>query len=252
MRNSVTFNAAKSLKLSITGPAAHKNRKTMNAQQEARMGMFYGTNNVLTDNNALWVGTPAMVSLVTEFRANIEAIENALEVQVKDITGHAKAKNVAVEAMIAKTLRVSGVAMAYAEATGNPGLAEEMNVVASELRGYRDAIVAQRCQGLHATATANLAALAGYGIVAADLTDLQAAIDAYLVLVAMPRTKIVVRSVKTNDLGVLIRDTGKLLDRRLDMLMRGFTVSQPDFYSQYTKARMIIDPASQSGAVVAA
>ena len=216
------------------------------------MNMYYSTNNVLTEHAALWAGVPAMVTVVTEFRGNITAIEDTMEAQVRDITGHAKDKALALELMVARTVRVCGMAMAYGEATGNQGLAEEMNVVASELRGYRDAIVAQRCQGLHATATANLAALAGYGVVAADLTDLQAAIDAYMVLVAMPRTKIVGRRVKTSDLGILIRDTGKLLDRRMDMLMRGFSVSQPEFFNQYTGGREIIDPASQSGAVAAA
>ena len=217
----------------------------MNAQQEARVGMFYSTTQVLDNNNALWSGTPAMGTLKTEFEANISSIESALTVQVKDITGHTKAKSASLEKMISKTLQVAGAAMAYAEATKNPGLAEETNIVASELRNYRDAIVAQRCRGVHTAASGNLAELAGYGIVAADLAELQADIDAYLALVATPRTKIVTRSTKTAELGALIRDTSKLLDRRMDMVMRGFIVSQPEFFSQYTKARMIIDPASQ-------
>lgn len=217
----------------------------MNAQQESRVNMYYSTGQVLGENSAIWSGTAAMVTLKTEFDANITSIEAALAVQVKDITGHTKAKAVALDTMINKTLQVAGAAMAYAEATKNPGLAEEMNLSASELRNYRDAVVAQRCQGVHVSATTNLAALAGYGVAAADLTELQANIDAYLALVASPRTKIVTRSTKTAELGALIRDTSKLLDRRMDMVMRGFMVSQPDFYSQYTKARMIIDPASQ-------
>lgn len=224
---------------------AHKHYKTMNRIQESQVGMFYTTDGVLTDNNTLWTGSPAMVALVTEFRLNIGSIENATEQQVKDITGHAKAKAAALTAMVNKTLHVGGAGMAYAEATGNRALAEEMNVVPSELRGYRDAIVAQRCQGVHTAANANAAALVGYGVAAADLTDLQATIDAYLALVASPRTKIAQRSAKTAELGALIRDTSKLLDRRMDMLMRGFMVSQPDFFSQYTKARQIVDAGSR-------
>lgn len=220
----------------------------MNAQQEARVNMFYATAQVLDDNNGTWSGTPAMVTLKAEFDANIGSIEAALAVQVKDITGFAKAKAASLDKLVNKTLQVAGAAMAYAEAKKNPGLAEEMNISASELRNYRDAVVAQRCQGVHAAATTNLAALADYGVVAADLTDLQTDIDAYLALVASPRTKIVTRSTKTAELGALIRDTSKLLDRRMDMVMRGFTVSKPEFFSQYTKARMIIDPASQKGA----
>ncbi len=213
----------------------------MNQQQENRFNSMYAAQTVLNDNSALWSGMPAMVALKSEFDANIASIEDAIEVQVKDIKGHTVAKADALEAMIAKTLRVGGAVMAYAGATKNAGLAEEMNVVPSELRGYRDAIVAQRCQGIHAAATTNLAALVGYGVVAADLTELQTLIDAYVALVPKPRNMIVARSVKTGDLGLLLRDTSRLLDRRMDMMMRSFMVSAPDFYSQYTKARMIVD-----------
>ena len=154
----------------------------MNAQQEARVNMFYATAQVLEDNNGIWSGTPAMVTLKTEFDANVGSIEAALAIQVKDITGYAKAKAASLEKLVSKTLQVAGAAMAYAEATKNPGLSEEMNISASELRNYRDAVVAQRCQGVHSAATTNLAALAGYGVVAADLTELQADIDAFLAL----------------------------------------------------------------------
>lgn len=213
----------------------------MNQQQENRLNMFYAAQGALNLDPSIWNGVAAMVTVVGEFEQNIAAIEDKLETQVKDITGYTTEKANALEAMIAKTLEVGGAVMSYAEANGKAGLAEEMNVVSSELRGYRDAIVAQRSQGVHATATANLAALATYGIAAADLTDLQAKITTYKALIAAPRLKVTERKGATSSIGILIRDTMRLLDRRLDMLVRGFSVSHPEFFANYTNARSIVD-----------
>jgi len=218
----------------------------MNKQQEARLNSFYATQSVLHDNATTWNGIPAIVAVVTEYDNNISTIEDAVEVQVKDLKGHTQAKADALETMITKTLQVAGATMAWAEANKNAGLAEEMNIVPSELRNYRDAIVAQRCQGVYAAANTNIAALSNFGILPADLVDLQAKITTYVSLVSRPRTLVTARSVKTAGLGFLIRDTTRLLDRRLDMLMRGFTVTKPDFYNQYLKARNIVDPSTQS------
>ena len=205
------------------------------------MNMFFTIQEVMQNNNAVWGATPAMVTANTEFDGNIGALRVAVARQVTDIKGHAKDKALALDSMIEQTLRVAGVVMAYAEATNNQALAEAMNLVPSELRRYRDSVVAERCQGVHTEATTNLAAIATYGIVAADLTSLLTAIDAYVALIPRPRTMITVRKGATNEIGLLVRDTMRLLDRRMDMLMRGFMISHPDFFRQYTDARIIVD-----------
>lgn len=91
------------------------------------------------------------------------------------------------------------------------------------------------------SSNANIASLAHYGVTAAEVTALQTLIDAYLVLVQQPRNVITARKGATSEIGLLVRDTQKLLTRRLDMLMRRFVVSAPKFYRQYTNARIIID-----------
>ena len=133
------------------------------------MSMAYAVKQVLDENATIWNGVPAMVAAHGEFKANLTALESTLSKQVADITGHAKDKAAGEEAMIAKTLSVGGGVMALATVNGDNGLAEAMNLSPSELRRYRDSVVAQRCMGVHDAAVTNAAALVTYGITAADI-----------------------------------------------------------------------------------
>lgn len=213
----------------------------MNQVQENRMSMAYAVVQVLDENTAIWNGLPGIVQAHTEFKANIAATEGALSKQVVDITGHAKDKTAAEESMIAKTLSVAGGVMAMATLNDDNGLAEAMNLSPSELRRYRDSVVAQRCMGVHDAATLNKAALIDYGIVDADITELKSLIDRYVSLIAQPRNKITARKGATAEIGVLIRDTMKLLNNRMDRLMQQFAFSHKEFHKHYKDARIIID-----------
>lgn len=203
--------------------------------------MAYATRQVLGQNKDTWNTMPAMVAAKDELDANIKSIEDCLALQLRDITGHTEAKAVAKEEMIAQTVLVAGGVMAWAVATGAEGLAEEMNLFPSELNKHRDSTVAMRCQPVADAANTHIASLGDYGVTAADVTVLQGLIDAYLVLVQQPRNVVTARKGATSEIGMLIRDTHKLLTRRMDMLMRRYTLSAPEFYRQYTNARIIID-----------
>ncbi|MEO8591092.1 MAG: hypothetical protein ABI432_17060 [Flavobacteriales bacterium] len=217
----------------------------MNQVQENRMSMAYAAMLVLDNNTGIWSVVPAMVQAHTEFKANLTALELAVNKQVADIKGHAKDKAAAEDSMIAKTLSVAGGVMALATVNGDNGLAEAMDLTPSELRRYRDSVVAQRCMGVHDAATANAAALVAYGITAADITDLKARIDTYVALIAQPRNMITARKGATAEIGALIRDTTKLLNNRLDRLMQQFAFSQKEFHKHYFDARIIIDQHGQ-------
>ncbi len=217
----------------------------MNQVQENKMSMAYATKKVLDNNATIWNGVPAMVAAHSEFKTNLSVLESTLSKQVADITGHAKDKSAAEEAMIAKTLSVAGAVMALATVNGDNGLAEAMNLSPSELRRYRDSVVAQRCMGVHDAAVTNAAALVTYGIAAGDITDLKTKIDAYVALIAQPRNMITARKGATAEIGALIRDTMKLLNNRMDRLMQQFAFSQKEFYTHYFDARIIIDQHGQ-------
>jgi len=220
----------------------------MTDHQENRMSMFLSTQKVMQENQAKWAAIPALVQANADFDAGLSALKAAVNTQVKDLRGHTQDKRKAEDTMIALTLKVSGAVMAWAEVDNNLGLAEEMNVVVSELRNYRDAVVAERCRSVHDQALTNLAALADYGLVAADTTALLAAIEEYEAVIALPRMMVTIRKSATSEIGFLIRDTMRLLTRRMDRLMRLYELSDPTFHRTYTNARIIIDLGGQKAA----
>lgn len=217
----------------------------MNQVQENKMSMAYAVVQVLDQNTAIWNGVPAIQQAHTEFKANITATELAVSKQIADITGHAKDKAAAEDSMIAKTLSVAGAVMAFATVNGDNGLAEAMNLSPSELRRYRDSVVAQRCMGVHDAATQNATTLVDYGVSAADIADLKTRIDKYVSLIAQPRNRITARKGATAEIGALIRDTMKLLNNRMDRLMQQFAFSHKEFHKHYFDARIIIDQHGQ-------
>lgn len=217
----------------------------MNDQQENRLSMFLSTQKVMQENQAKWATVAALVQATTDFDANLIALKSATATQVKDLRGHTIDKRKAEDQMIKQTLKVSGAVMAWAEFENNQGIAEEMNIVQSALRGYRDAVVAERCTGVHDTALAHLVDLADYGLTAADTTELKEAITAYETILSLPRVLVNIRKSVTSEIGFLIRDTMRLLTRRMDRLMRLYELSDPTFHRTYTNARIIIDLGAQ-------
>ena len=85
------------------------------------------------------------------------------------------------------------------------------------------------------------AALVPYGVGAADLTDLQTKIDAYVTVVSAPRTVVTVRKDAGGELEKLVHDTLEILNNWMDMLMPQFKAGDPKFFQEYFDARIIVD-----------
>ena len=213
----------------------------MDKKQENQLTMFYAVEKTLERHTAVWSGVPAMATATTEYGANIASLEACVEKQVIDIRGFARAKAEAEAAMAALTLQVAGGVRAYATVVGDSVLADKMNVTRSALVRHRDSVVAQHCQGIHTEATAVVGSLADYGVLPATLTALQEAIDAYVAAITAPRNAITQRKGATAELRMLLKDTTKLLVKRLDSLVEQFRMSQPVFYRDYHNSRMIVD-----------
>lgn len=203
--------------------------------------MYYSVQHALERYTTTWSGTAALATAVSELNANITALEAAVAKQVVDIRGYAKDKAQAEDLMIAVTMKVAGAAKAFATVQGNAVLATQMSASPSALRKFRDAVIALACQGIHDAANAVVADLADYGILPADMTALQDAINVYVQLVGSPRTAITERKSQTSEIGLLVRDTAKLLNNRMDPLVGIFAVSDATFHRAYFDARIIVD-----------
>ena len=105
----------------------------------------------------------------------------------------------------------------------------------------RDTEVHTKCQLIHDKADPIIGSLADYGLVAADLTDLQSKIDSYMDIIPKPRTAISNKKTATSDLTIHFTEADSLLNDMLDKLMEQYKTSDAEFYITYFNARLIVD-----------
>lgn len=100
---------------------------------------------------------------------------------------------------------------------------------------------------LSALGTGNLAALADYGLTAADVTALDALRAKFHGVKSAPRMAIAGRKGEPDTIPGLISSTTSILRNRLDKQMTKFKKSHPEFYAGYRTARVIVDRGGRSG-----
>ena len=208
---------------------------------ENRMSMFYAVEGVCDAHAGVWAALVPYATAVSEVKANIGLLEDAIEVQEVELKGYAKDKAEKKEAMVDLTLDVAQAGYALAVDISDAVLQGKMDFSRSDLLAGRDTVIGQRCQGIHTEAAAVVAQLAPYGILPADMAALQTAIDAYVDVVDAPRVAVTVRKGATTAIDKLVSLTSDILNDRMDKLMPEFKTSAPAFFQEYFDARIIVD-----------
>lgn len=162
----------------------------MTDRQENKLSAYLSVQQVCNTNNAVWNGLPAFVTAFGTFENFITEINDIRGKQEADRKGIAENKLNKENDLISKTLLVSSALVAFADATNNTQLRQEVDYSENQLRKARDTVIRDRCQLIHDRANDNIALLAPYGITPAQLTALQTAIDTYNDVIASPRTAI--------------------------------------------------------------
>lgn len=218
----------------------------MKKNEENRMSMFYAVAQVCEKHSAVYSGLVPFVNAYGEFRTNLGALEGAVKRQELSLVGVALDKRTKRARMLSRAQAVADSVFAYAEDQGDVVLRAKVSYTPSSLGKGRDAVVGQRCQGIHAEATAVVTELGAYGVTSDDLEDLQKAIDDYVATIGSPRSALTVRKGATAEIALLVKDSLKILNNRMDKLMGEFAASAPAFYQEYFDARMILDMGGRS------
>ncbi len=216
----------------------------MNNRQEAKLNMYRATQSVCSENAPVFSGNAAFTTAFEEFETVIENIISTEQQNAAVITGIAADKNVSKEGLSEKAAEIASVISAYASTVGNNTLKDEVDFSYSRLVKMRDDMIAPVCQNIHDAGTANLAALADYGITAQMLADLQELINRYSADTPKPRTAISNRKTTTANLAALFDQADQILKERMDKIVVVFRAANPDFVETYENARRIVDPAT--------
>lgn len=145
-------------------------------------------------------------------------------------------------AMVNLAFKCANGTLAYANSIGSNTLKDLVNFTMSDFERAKKEDVDDMCQTVHDVAAANVAAIASYGVLGTDVTDLQVAIDLYRVGSQSPRQAIVSRSVAKRQVSDLIREVmDDLLVGQLDKMVNTLRVSNGGFWGGYFQAREVVD-----------
>ena len=119
-----------------------------------------------------------------------------------------------------------------------------MDVTKSSLDRLVDSDLEQTAERVANLATANIAALAAYGITAADVTQLNTLRTTYAGIKTSPREAEAARKVQTASLSQLIANARSIFRNEIDKMVTKFRKTNPDFYNGYFAARVIVNRAA--------
>jgi len=212
----------------------------MNINQEDKFSMYYVVKNTCEKYQTTWTTNAVFTATYNLWVAKIPLIEQNRDAQTLETTGITTDKTAKRTSMTDKTLFMINRLQSYANVVNNPELLESIKYSASDLKKSRDTDVVGICNTILAKANANAAAIVTYGVTAAMITELQAALTSSSANIAQPKAPKPKTKTATENLTKLFKEADELLTKRLDLDIELFKTSKPDFYSQYKTARIII------------
>lgn len=213
----------------------------MNARHEVKLTMYRTVEQHCDANPSIIAAVAAFMTAYNAFKAVIAEIIGTEQLVGTNLSGITAGKGNSKKTLAQTTAEIAGIVYAYASATKNETLKQEVNFSFSTLKRTRDEQLAPRCQLIHDRAVANKAALADYGITDAKTAALQTAIDTYSGETTKPRTAVSNRKTQNANLNAKFRAADAILKDQMDKLIANFAATDPDFVKTYENARIIID-----------
>lgn len=221
----------------------------MTSQQEDSLNMYYAVIAVFIKFMAIWSKNTVFAASQALFAAKVPLIELNRDAQMSTSKGITTDKKVKRSMVVEKALFIVNRLQSYATVIANNDLFESMRFNSWKLNKCRDTDVVGYCNNIIAKANANLANLASYSVTAIVIADLQKAVTDYAAYIAKPRTVTTVTKNATQNLAVLFKEENDILNKRMDLDIEVFKISNPDFYSQYKTSRQIISTSGSATAV---
>ena len=222
----------------------------MTHKQESKYSMKLAVRDFLIKNGTITATLPGYGALFTLYLANIAQIQVIREQQEIDKSGIKDNKDLLRVDLVTKAYDVGKKTEVYAKMNNNAILAKEVHYTETELNKAADSKLKDKALLIYDRANANLTALAPYGITAAILTALKAAINLFNAAIPTTRTGKTETKAATDQLAILFAANDDLL-AKFDLLVEVVRLSQPAFYSAYKDNRKVIDTANGSLALTA-
>lgn len=193
-------------------------------------------------NTAATAGIPSFGTVSGSVKSKmvlINSLNQIAEGTTKGVTLDTKAIR---KEMTALALKCANATLAFANSTSNNTLAALVNYSESKLNGLKKEDVDDVCQAIHDATDTNFAGASNFGVVASDVTDLQAAIDLYRTASQNPRQAIITKSQAKKQVATMVREViDDLLVKQLDKMANTLKLTNKNFVDGYRQSREILD-----------
>lgn len=214
----------------------------MNEYQNAKLQMVNELIQVCNKYSNVVVSVIPFQAALTALKAKAAEIEDDEELNSLSMAGITADRQNFEEIVCQIATDIAGIIYAYAVNTSNNALRLEVNLLLIKLRNKTDAELIQACRAIYTRAAGLKTELAGYGVSAEMLTDLQEAIDDYETASPDPHTAL--DKSRKELLKQLFEELDDILSKRMDNLMDKFRLPNPEFYGAYFDLRKNYEPST--------
>ena len=195
----------------------------------------------MNKNTAKWSTIAIIGMLMSKLNELFEAITEHKEAQNAAKVFIHKNKNEQKRIVADKADILNDTLEAYADIEENAELEYKADKSSSDLYKLRNEDFKTVITETITLLEGNLNNMADYGMTEPQITDLKTSFDNFLVMNGQPRQYRISSKVATESLKELFSKSSKLLDTKLDKLMKRYKNSDPNFYKGYLAARVIVD-----------
>lgn len=219
----------------------------MKKTQESKVKMARATLGILTGNEEIVAGTPGLGNATEALMELIGETEYHSQGQLNTGGELTVRKNEARESLTLATLKVAAALAAYGAASADPVvqlLKAKYQVSDNKVKRMRDMPLFAFASMAFTDASPIAAQLTPFAA-EEDVAGLKTLADNFNALLPQKRTQLSKSSLSTRNLDDAIDRIDKLLKNTIDVLVKPWEYSQPDFFRAYTNARIIVDAPSR-------
>ncbi len=217
----------------------------MTDPQSNKLDMYTVVHDFYTQNQPDIDTVTALTNGFISLDTIVGSINKAIGGQSATSKGVTTDKTVLREVLDNLTLSIMAPAKAWALANGNNTLAQEFSYPLSDIQRIKDDTMPGFCTYRINLVNDNIATMADFGILPAQVTAWETALLDYTTALGTPRGAINKRHMYTASLKDLFADATTLFNSQLDPLMVQFKNTNPELYNGYKQARIIIDRRGQ-------
>lgn len=214
----------------------------MKTRNSNRVNMINTTIAICDANTATTAGIPSFATVLGSVKSKMVLINSLNQIADGTTTGVTLDTKALRKAMTDLALKCANATLAFANSIHNNTLAALVNYSESELNRLKKEDVDDTCEAIHDATNANIAGVTNFGVVASDVTDLQASIDLYRTASQNPRQALISKSQAKLQVTNMIREViDDLMIAQMDKMVNTLKTVNKDFWSGYKQARQILD-----------